>query len=92
LPVDWAAPLWNGYHRLVRAQLEAGLRPLEFIAENRARLGDKVILADDIFCGLVPMDAAQRAWREETGRALALLAREAQEVVRVFCGLAARLK
>ena len=53
---------------------------------------DAVVIADDIFCGVVPLEAETRLWREETGRALTALAREADTVTRIFCGLPMRLK
>lgn len=53
---------------------------------------DAVIIAEDIFCGVVSMDKEIRAWREETGRALTSIAQEADTVTRVFCGLPLALK
>ena len=53
---------------------------------------DTVILLNDIFCGVVPMDPAERLWREETGRTLTGLAARAETVTRLFCGLPQRLK
>ena len=53
---------------------------------------DAVIICDDISCGVVPMSAENRLWREETGRALVCLARQAESVTRVFCGLPHILK
>lgn len=53
---------------------------------------DAVVIADDIFCGVVPMDAETRLWREETGRALAALTARADRVTRLFCGLPLTLK
>lgn len=53
---------------------------------------DAVVVADDIFCGVVSVDTEVRAWREETGRALTALARRAEHVTRVFCGLPLKLK
>lgn len=52
----------------------------------------KIIIADDIFCGVVPVDETVRLWREETGRTLTALCARADSVTRVFCGLARRLK
>ena len=51
-----------------------------------------VVLCDDISCGVVPLEAEERAWREATGRCLLLLTGEAQRVVRLFCGLESVLK
>jgi adenosylcobinamide kinase/adenosylcobinamide-phosphate guanylyltransferase len=53
---------------------------------------DAVLLCDDIFCGVVPTDDETRAWREQTGRLLGELARRADTVTRVFCGIAQKLK
>ena len=53
---------------------------------------DKIFIACDVSQGLVPMDAADRAFREMMGRTLLHLAKEAEEVHRVFCGLGQRLK
>ena len=41
---------------------------------------------------LVSIWAVQRLWREEAGRAMCALAREAHSVTRMFCGLPLRLK
>lgn len=53
---------------------------------------DAVIIADDISCGVVPIETDIRLWREETGRALTALAARADTVTRIFCGLPARIK
>lgn len=65
------------------------------VLENRmdgAVSGDYVFIACDVSQGLVPMDAADRAFREMMGRTLLYLAKEAEEVHRVFCGIGQRLK
>ncbi len=59
---------------------------------NAARLDGKVLIADDISCGIVPVDATLRAWREANGRANAFLAGRAERVWRVFCGLGQVIK
>ena len=43
--------------------------------------------ADEIGNGIVPLDAFEREYREQTGRAEILLAKKADEVVRVICCL-----
>lgn len=53
---------------------------------------DAVVLCTDVSCGVVPMDKTQRLWREEVGRAVCALARQADSVTRIFCGLPLRLK
>ncbi|MBQ4377644.1 MAG: bifunctional adenosylcobinamide kinase/adenosylcobinamide-phosphate guanylyltransferase [Treponema sp.] len=51
----------------------------------------KIIICDDIFCGVVPVDAFQRKLREVTGIALQKIA-EKSGVYRVFCGSGERIK
>ena len=52
----------------------------------QSQFKDKIIIADDIFCGVVPMDAFERRVREEAGKTLQKIA-ENSRLVRVFCGL-----
>ena len=59
-----------------------------FIADN----ADTVVICNDISCGVVPVDAVQRKWREAVGRATAALAEASDEVIRLFCGIPARIK
>ena len=55
-------------------------------------LTDKIIIMDDVSQGVVPIDTDRRAWREDVGRTMLWLAKEADEVHRVFCGLGQRIK
>ena len=49
-----------------------------------------IVIADDIFCGVVPVDAFERKWREVCGTYLQTLAKRA-EVTRIVCGIAQNL-
>ena len=51
-----------------------------------------VVICDEIGCGLVPLDAAQRQRREQVGRLCIQLAREADRVIRVVCGVGVDIK
>lgn len=51
-----------------------------------------VVLMTEVGGGLVPVDPVERAAREDAGRLSILLAERADEVYRVFCGIAKRLK
>ena len=53
---------------------------------------DAVVICSDISCGVVPVDPVMRKWREAVGKALALLSKNSDEVIRLFCGIPARLK
>ncbi|RHS66485.1 hypothetical protein DW954_07495 [Clostridium sp. AM45-5] len=47
---------------------------------------------DEIGCGIVPVDADDRLWREMTGDACQYLAARAGTVFRVVCGIPVLLK
>ena len=64
----------------------------EIFRENRNKWADSVLICQDIFCGVVPLGADMRAWRDMTGRLCAYLSEEAASVTRMFCGLEQRLK
>ena len=80
------------YHLLVLAQLRKDIDPCAYIDSHREALRDKIILCDDISCGVVPMKEELRRWREAVGRCMGLLTKHAERVDRVFCGLGRRLK
>ena len=66
--------------------------PLGYFQANREHWEDSILICQDIFCGVVPMGAENRAWRQKTGRLCQYLAKEAVRVSRIFCGLEQRLK
>lgn len=51
-----------------------------------------VIIVDELGCGVVPMEAYDRNYREVTGRICCQLASAAQEVHRVICGIGTVIK
>lgn len=55
-------------------------------------LQKRVIICNEIGCGIVPMDEAERAWRDRVGRVCALLAKRAEKVVRLCCGIPVIIK
>lgn len=77
---------WVHYELYVRGCLRRGEKP------GMPTRSDAVVIADDIFCGVVPLEAEIRLWREETGRTLTALAKTANTVTRIFCGLPLKLK
>lgn len=53
---------------------------------------DRVLVTDEIGCGIVPADGFERRYREETGRICCLVAKEASQVWRVCCKIGQRIK
>ena len=66
--------------------------PIGYFEAHREDWQDSVLILQDIFCGVVPMGAENRAWRQRTGRLAQYLSKEARQVSRIFCGLEQRLK
>ena len=90
--LDFAADIIHSLHKAVLAQIRSGVDPLAYLESHIGQLKSKTILCDDISCGVVPIDAEMRLWRETVGRVLVRLSREADEVVRVFYGLGTKIK
>ncbi|MCI8609779.1 MAG: cobalamin biosynthesis protein CobU [Firmicutes bacterium] len=89
---NWQKPIIYGLENWVKRCLEEGAEPWELLAEYRNLLADKIFICCDVSQGVVPMEPEVRAYREMMGRTLIYLAKEAQQVHRVFCGLGQRLK
>lgn len=51
-----------------------------------------ILTVNELGCGVVPVDASDREWREVTGRICCRLAKEAVAVYRVTCGIPMKLK
>ena len=72
--------------------LRQGLEPASVLENNQNLWENSILICNDISCGVVPLDAETRAWREACGRMLGMLSRKAETVTRIFCGLPQRLK
>lgn len=66
--------------------------PVGYFQAHRAQWQDRILILQDIFCGVVPMGADTRSWRQKTGRLAQYLSKEATSVSRIFCGLEQKLK
>ena len=66
--------------------------PIGYFKAHRELWQDSILILQDIFCGVVPMGAETRVWRQDTGRLAQYLSKEAFQISRIFCGLEQRLK
>ena len=82
----------NHLHRYIREQLRQGTDPEAMIANFYKEYPDCILICDEIGNGIVPMEAEERTYRERTGRILEQLAAQADEVVRVVCGIGQKIK
>ena len=66
--------------------------PIGYFEAHWKNWQDSILILQDIFCGVVPIGPENRAWRQNTGRLVQYLSKEAERVSRIFCGLEQRLK
>ena len=66
--------------------------PVRCCRHLEALTRDAFVISREIGSGVVPLDAAERRWREVHGAVLQGLAARAEHVSRIFCGLEERLK
>lgn len=89
---DWSAGCIDRLERFALRCVRNGEDPVEILAAHEEEWRGSVLICEDIFCGVVPLGAENRAWREAAGRLCAYLAGRAESVTRMFCGLAQVLK
>ena len=85
--LDFNRKVFTHMEGFVLACVNSGIEAQAYLEMNRDALAGKIIIADDVTQGVVPIDEQERAWREETGRCLTMLGLAADRVVRVFCGI-----
>ena len=81
-------PRIENLHEIVWKMLKEDKDPLS-LADT---LCGHVIICDEIGCGIVPMEAFERDYRETDGRICQRIAAYSEEVHRVICGLGMRIK
>lgn len=85
-PEEMEAACRPGGSILCGLQDREPLPPLEELLHKQA------VICDEIGCGVVPMERSERDRREAVGRLCCALAQEADQVYRVFCGMAQQIK
>lgn len=90
--IDFSKKVICGLHRFTYNNILKDISSLQYIKENINLFKDKIIISDEISSGIVPLKKEERMWREETGRCLQYLSKEASCVYRVFCGIPTIIK
>ena len=78
---DWAKKLFDD-----------GKDPLKELDPEMLRSEDLVVITEEVGNGIVPLDKAEREFRECIGRLQVETAAKAKEVIRVICGLGIKIK
>ncbi len=80
------------FHLYIRSLL-AQERPVKEAVQDLIAKNPNIILTvTELGCGIVPMDAFDRQYRETVGRICCMLATEAKDVYRVTCGIGVKIK
>lgn len=79
-------------HLLIASEMREGREPFPVLERWMEEYPDIIFTVDELGCGIVPTNAFDREWRETTGRICCRLARRAEAVYRVTCGIAVQIK
>ena len=82
----------NHFHQWVKQCILDGGCPEEEIISFLDDHENCIIICDEIGNGIVPLDKFEREYRERVGRILTQLAKRAEEVERVLCGIGQKIK
>lgn len=73
-------------------ELARALEAADCTALADSLAGREVVICTEVGCGIVPIDASERAFRERAGRLAVALADRASCVVRIVCGIPQPIK
>ncbi|WP_287448894.1 bifunctional adenosylcobinamide kinase/adenosylcobinamide-phosphate guanylyltransferase [Sellimonas sp.] len=89
---DGKRPVLSHFHLWFRKCLEEGSDPETKIQNWIQENPDSIIISDEIGNGIVPTEQKERDYRERLGRIQIELAKKAERVERIICGIGQRLK
>ncbi len=89
---DFSRDIITGIDGFAARCTAKGIEPAEYFAARRSQWTDSILIVTDVSQGVVPIDSEVRAAREANGRLMIYLAKEADQVHRVFCGIGKRIK
>lgn len=90
--IDFDKKVINSLHLFILSMIKNNKDPVSYIKENIEKFKDKIIICDDISCGIVPIEEDMRILREKIGYSLSIITKESERVIRVFCGVPMDLK
>lgn len=80
------------FHEYIRRRLKEYGTVENLVLEIMERNPDIVIVSNEIGYGIIPLDAFERLWREQTGRVCCQVAEQSSHVIRVVAGIGTLLK
>lgn len=89
---DFSRRCISHIERIVLARLEEDLGVFDWFDSHMEDFRGKIVICDDICCGVVPIEKLLRLYRDNVGKQMQIFCREADEVYRVYAGLGEKLK
>lgn len=80
------------FHKYIEHLLASGEDISGLAKQIKEKNPDLILVTDEIGYGIVPMDPFLREVRETTGRVCTELAKDAEKVIRVVCGIPTVIK
>lgn len=90
--ISFSSKCVNKLEEFTFACIQNSLDPVGYFMSMREEWQDCIFICQDMSCGVVPIGADMRQWRQETGRLCQYLSHNADHVYRIFCGLEQKLK
>lgn len=85
--------LYADFQETIReAVLTQGQEPRAFARRFCEEHPQAIVIANEVGAGVVPIEVSERAFREAVGRALCIIAQQAEQVTRCVCGIGVRIK
>ena len=81
----------NDFHILMKQWISNNFDYMDNV-KKICNMNSWIIISDEIGNGIVPINKEERIWREETGRTLTFIAKNADEVYRIYCGIPTKIK
>ena len=88
----FSVPAIDHFEELTKQILKEGKDVQAFARELLEKNPEVIVVCNEIGYGIHPLEREERLWREQTGRALCILANGAESVTRVSCGIGQRIK
>lgn len=85
-------PMIYHFHEYIKRRMQDGLPYRQLAQELAEKNPDIVIVTNELGYGVVPVEAFDRKYREDTGRLCCELAAESEQVWRVCCGIGTCIK
>jgi adenosyl cobinamide kinase/adenosyl cobinamide phosphate guanylyltransferase len=77
---------------IVRNLLKNNIDPIEFINTKLEEQNFSAIVCDEVGLGVVHIDKFERKYVEAVGRVCCIIAKKADRVDRIYCGISTRIK